>query len=455
MSLRGGSARPDPTSDRHSYQELEQRLAESEARAAFLEDRLEDFAAAAGGWFWETDSDNRFTYISQTMKKIAGIDPEFFYGKRRAEVRAPSSLMPGGWEDHVSKVSQRRPFSDFVFLCEVPDARRWMSTSGNPKYDEAGNFIGYRGSAQDVTSEIVERRNLARLTAALHELDEFFVLWDADDKLVVCNQRYQEINIRIINTTRPGTPFEDHIRAAVEAGMFPQAEGREEEWLKERLNQHRNPGTPVEVLRQNGKWLLLREQRLPDGSTVSTSTDITEQKLLQDSLRKLASYDSLTQVYNRGRFLELAEDELSTHVSQQKPCGLIVFDIDRFKEINDRHGHLLGDEAIVFVIDIAREVLGEDGFIGRIGGEEFAVFLPEGGSRSAELADALRDAVENAVMVRGEIELCFTISLGSVSIRDQRHSLVDAIGAADALLYRAKREGRNRAFHEDLDPFHG
>ncbi|NQV83646.1 MAG: PAS-domain containing protein [Rhodospirillales bacterium] len=142
---------------------------------------------------------------------------------------------------------------------------------------------------KELTDEITERMiaqgSASRLVEAFEGLSEQFVLYDANDRLVTCNKQFRDINSETPDTILPGSTFEDHQRALIDKGQYDGIEGREKEWLKERIRRHRNPSGPFEVFRK-GAWLLVNEQRLPDGSTATVSTDITERKKTEEALRR-------------------------------------------------------------------------------------------------------------------------------------------------------------------------
>ncbi|MFQ5765531.1 MAG: PAS-domain containing protein, partial [Rhodospirillales bacterium] len=141
-----------------------------------------------------------------------------------------------------------------------------------------------RALTEEIAGHKRTEESLLRLAAAVEGLSELFVLYDADDKMVHCNERYREINEAVADATVPGTPFEDHQRALIDKGLFDGIEGREDEWLQERIARHRNPSGPFEVQR-NGRWMLVNEQRLPDGSTATIATDITDRREAEEALR--------------------------------------------------------------------------------------------------------------------------------------------------------------------------
>lgn len=140
-----------------------------------------------------------------------------------------------------------------------------------------------------MSMSIHEHSQLSRATQlaiAIDELSELFVLFDAEDRIVLANKAWRDLNREIIETTEPGVKFEDHLRAALAKGLVAEAVGREEEWLQERLERHRNPRGPFEISRQDGMWLLVHEQRLPNNGTVLILSDITRQKQVEGELRQ-------------------------------------------------------------------------------------------------------------------------------------------------------------------------
>ena len=131
--------------------------------------------------------------------------------------------------------------------------------------------------------EVSETRQ--RLVDAIESISEGFALYDAGDRLVLCNSRYREIMYPgIADVIVPGTPFETIVRGAAERGLVADAKGREEDWTAERLLQHRNPGEPHMQQRADGRWIMISERRITGGGTVAVYSDITELKQREESL---------------------------------------------------------------------------------------------------------------------------------------------------------------------------
>ena len=152
--------------------------------------------------------------------------------------------------------------------------------------ENIGQIMGDVHRHQHHMEELVEARTVeleearSRLTDALESISEGFAFYDAADRLVLCNGRYREIMFSpgTGEFLQAGASFETLIRAAAERGLIPDAEGRIEEWIAERLESHRNPGPPCTQQRANGNWVQISERRTQSGGTVGVYTDITHIK---------------------------------------------------------------------------------------------------------------------------------------------------------------------------------
>ena len=161
--------------------------------------------------------------------------------------------------------------------------------------------------------------------------------------------------------------------------------------------------------------------------------------------RRASLTDSLTGVANRRGFFERGERLLMRARFAREPTAIIIFDLDRFKSINDRYGHHAGDEVLTSFCRLATSHLRPNDLFGRIGGEEFASLLPDTGEDDAIwLAERVRRAFEASSHPIGQREIRSSVSVG-VAISDEEYSDLSALlAAADRALYRAKALGRNR-----------
>ncbi|MEW7848479.1 GGDEF domain-containing protein [Massilia aurea] len=161
-------------------------------------------------------------------------------------------------------------------------------------------------------------------------------------------------------------------------------------------------------------------------------------------MAKLAATDSLTGLYNRHAFLVRADGARVVAQRQRTGLGLLMIDIDHFKQINDRWGHATGDEALVVFARTARGIVRDHETIGRLGGEEFALLLPGADlDEAVQAAERLRLAIREATIVTSGPSYRMTVSIGVV-VLDPHEDLGGAMARADHALYAAKRAGRDR-----------
>ena len=175
------------------------------------------------------------------------------------------------------------------------------------------------------------------------------------------------------------------------------------------------------------------------------SIDNTERRALEDKLQQQATTDGLTGVANRRHFLDLAQTETRRALRHAHPLALALIDIDRFKQINDVHGHAAGDRALLVLVRICRENIREIDVFARFGGDEFVVLLPETGEAEAgDVIERVRLSLAAEPVDLGGHPVAITISAGVAGLAGAEDSLDALLMRADRALYRAKNAGRNR-----------
>src|SRR5690554_5641867 len=205
------------------------------------------------------------------------------------------------------------------------------------------------------------------------------------------------------------------------------------------------------------RWYVMRVTRLENTRRllfVCSHFDITERRHAEEEALHLSRHDSLTGLANRRHFEEVLASEVRRAIRRRMPVSLIAVDVDYFKEFNDWHGHVAGDECLVSVAEILARFARRPGDLAaRLGGDEFAVVLGETDADiTLRFAEGIREAVEGLGMAHGEANAPVTVSIGAATLRSQgRHSERSLFAAADRTLYRAKSAGRNRVEHEQVD----
>ena len=190
-----------------------------------------------------------------------------------------------------------------------------------------------------------------------------------------------------------------------------------------------------------------------DNTVLFFAVDISERKAMENKLHKLATTDGLTGLYNRRHFMELAHREFSRAKRYKVSMSLIMFDVDHFKRINDQYGHEAGDEVLISLAQTGCQALRNFDILGRLGGEEFAVVLPESDEAIARtVAERLCFAIEQQPIATSHGDIRVTVSLGICAFgRSDVHSVDDMLRIADRGLYIAKKNGRNRVEMLDYD----
>ncbi len=172
---------------------------------------------------------------------------------------------------------------------------------------------------------------------------------------------------------------------------------------------------------------------------------------INEELVRQSRTDALTGCANRRRFLEALAEERQRFARYGQPFCLLSMDLDHFKLINDHRGHLAGDQALRHFVAVVQGILRPSDLLGRLGGEEFCVLLPQTEARAAALvAERIRAAVEATPVPTEQGDIPFSISAGVAQWRpDQDQDVQDILSRADERMYAAKKAGRNRVMAED------
>jgi diguanylate cyclase (GGDEF)-like protein/PAS domain S-box-containing protein len=349
----------------------------------------------------------------------------------------------------------------------------WGDLQLSPWFDAKGRCTHWVSILRDITPDMelrdafTEAKQAAvtaqeRLWSAIEALPDAFVMFDADDRLVMCNARYRELYPETAHIIRPGVTFEEVLRAGLARGQYLDAVGREEEWLRDRIERHRNPEGPVEHELPGGRFVRVHEAKMATGEIVGFRVDVTELKRQQRAVERharalavameraevTARTDTLTGLANR-RGLDLHLRALSTRGAGEDtgaaPVAFLHIDLDRFKQINDMLGHAAGDHVLREVAHILRRAVRPGDHVARVGGDEFAIVIEAEDAEAAAWDVAERVIVACREPIWFEGRAChYGASIGIAVAGDgvARSSLMED---ADIALYEAKENGRNRA----------
>lgn len=415
------------------------------------EQRFRDVSAAVGEFIWETDKEGKFQYITEDVNHVLGYTTSEILGS------LPHEFLPEEdkedylvWHEDLHR--RREPFSNIELRNVTKDGRIiWLQLSGVPYFDEEGTFMGFRGAAMNISdrkaTEEAIKASERKIRALAESAYDAIVMVDTNGFVSFWNDAAEQL-FGYQENEALGRKIHDLIavendKTQAEKGMYQFAmtgKGPVIGAIHE-TTARRKDGTMIPVERSISGF------RLGDAwYAVATIRDITERKATEAKLRELATTDSLTGLNNRRRFMELAEREFTRSMRYQRPLALYMLDIDHFKIVNDTHGHDVGDQVLRSLAETAVIALRGADILGRLGGEEFGVLLPETDEQAAiEVAERLRMSIEHtSIPINNGEELKITVSLGVAVLGKNINSIAEMLKRADVALYEAKQSGRNR-----------
>ncbi len=309
------------------------------------------------------------------------------------------------------------------------------------------------------------------LVNAIEAMSDGFVMWDHEDRLVTCNQRFRDIYAVSAPFMIPGTPYDDIVRRAVEAGQYDVPADEREELIAQMIAMHRDGTGSAERQLSDGRWILVRERRTADGGMVGIRADITALKNAQEELaeanaranaaaaearrqnaalieregqiRFLAHHDDLTRLPNRVLFRSRIDAALQAAAERGERLALLYLDLDRFKDVNDTLGHPVGDALLRAAAARLGHSVADDERVARLGGDEFAIISLASEQPDAALALSARIIAELSTpySILGHT-IAASASVG-IAISDGMELDADALlKQADLALYHAKAQGR-------------
>ena len=419
-------------------------------RLADSEQRLADFVSTASDWCWESDAEHRLLPYPKLLDGNAAFQTVATGRKARWELAyAPEDTEAMAL--HRADMEAHRAFRDFTYTVVGEDGSRVsIRTSGKPIFGNDGAFLGYRGTASDITQLRAAKTMLDQRTRALEEAHQL-------GKIGTWSSR--------LSTGRTVWSPELYQLLGFEPGAFePTPESTKPLFLGEDADRFRDvrervirtcktEAADLRMLHADGTArdlaVICKAEVAHDRAIgiIGTVQDVTERKEAERRLEQLAYSDPLTGLANRALFKRRLASLIERCAPEGRSGALLLIDLDRFKEVNDSLGHAAGDELLIRTAAVLRDELGPRAFIARLGGDEFAVLAEEGAMSSAALsalADRLIGRLSGPIdLTEGEAFVGATI--GIARLPEHGATAEAAVRNADLALYTAKEAGRGRA----------
>lgn len=428
--------------DISEQQRLEQALRTSEEK---LNSILDNMKARV----YIKDADYRYTYGNEELCRILKTDRINLIGKDDFEL-FPLETAIGfrATDEDVFKTAQKVARLETSVDPGTREERFYWSVKV-PLMDAEGKVHSLLGISSDVTDEKrleqALRRNERKLTTILDNIKAHVYIKDI-------NYVYTYVNADMCSYL--GMSPEDVI-GKTDAEVFGVKAAKRFHMSDQQVFDYKENCTSIEKskhfnTRETCYFLSVKVPLVNDlgnpYALLGISTDVSEQKRLEKELREMASTDVLTGVNNRRYFLEIFERELMRAQRYRHDLSLIMLDVDHFKSINDEYGHAVGDDALKAMTRICQETMRTTDFLGRLGGEEFAIILPETDNNGAwQIAQRIRQNTEDFVLNISDREtINMTASFGVTAMQMNDESAEEMLKRADVALYEAKAKGRNR-----------
>ena len=411
------------------------------------------FMQATMGNVYEWNIDKHEIHISENLSYLIGHNHQWVSPRVMRKLIHPDHLLL----HHKSTLTHFKGGTKQVkveFQLRDRDGNyRWVEENGIGLRDNIGKVVLYVATIRDISDHRASEEQMlesnARLLAITKNASSPITLKDIQGHYIMVNDVFcknQNINEAKVIGKTPYDIFSADVAEMITAQDFNIIQSGQAMQFEITLNGadgqlHTFISERFPVFSANGQLTGVGE----------INTDITQRKKLDAALRAseykmrlLASTDSLTGAKNRRSFFILGNQELARSKRYKRSLSILMMDIDHFKSVNDDNGHAAGNAVLKNMVSVCHEELREQDILGRLGGEEFGILLPEIKIDAAyTIAERLRKRLMELETRTKNMTISFTVSIGVMQCKSKTLTLEDALIQADQALYKAKQEGRN------------
>jgi diguanylate cyclase (GGDEF)-like protein/PAS domain S-box-containing protein len=415
-------------------------LRESEERHRLLADNASDV-------IWTMDLNGRNTYISPSVERMRGYTMAEAMQQTLHEALTPASaqIAQAGLDRALQAIEAKKRIPDFRAELEQPCKQGgtvWTEVSFSGIENDAGEFVSFLG----VTRDISERKRAEfdlQISAIAFESQDSMIVIDSNKVILRVNAAFTQITgyeaqeaigktPRILRSDR----HDENFYASIWETVAQTGAWHGEIWHK-RKNGHVYP-EQVTLTSVKGSGAQVTHY-------VGVMRDITERKQLEEEVKQLAFFDTLTQLPNRRLFSDRLSQSLTRSKREHRSLALMFIDLDKFKPINDTYGHETGDWVLQTVARCIESCLRASDTAARVGGDEFLVLLPDlqTSADALAVAEKIRMALDQPFVTPGGITLQASASIGIAIFPDHAQTEQDLMRLGDRAMYEAKNAGGN------------
>jgi diguanylate cyclase (GGDEF)-like protein len=395
------------------------------------------------------DGDKRLIMCNNRYAEMYGLRPEQARPgvtlQSILEARMASGMSPKGTLQYVTtRMKQVDNGTCFSSENELTDGR---VVAVNHQATAYGGWVAIHNDItayKNIERALVEstealKQSNARFAAALQNMSQGLCMFDAQQRILVANERYRQIYNLSEDLVKPGTTLAQIIEYRTANGNYSGPDPTEYIAV-----QFRN-STDIEKL-GNGRVVMILRHAMADGCWLTTHEDITERWRTETRVAYLAHHDALTSLANRPSLVEKIEDACSRYRWRGEEFNVLMVDLDRFKQVNDTFGHPAGDELLKQVAERLKGSLRGGDVLARLGGDEFAIIQFD----DSKLTDAAEALAAKIIALIAEpfaidgIDVGIGASVGIALAPEHGTHADDLLKKADLALYHAKFSGRNR-----------
>lgn len=421
-------------------QEARDALRISEERHRLLADNASDV-------IWTMDLAGRFTYVSPSVERLRGYSVAEVMQQTLDQALTPESaqIAQTALEHTIHAIKKKQPVADFRAELEQPCKQGgtiWTEVTVTPIQNSHGEFVNLLGVTRDISERKQAEVDL-RIAATAFESEDGMIVTDANTVILRVNRAFTRITgypaeeaigktPRILRSDR----HDDGFFAAMWETIQYSGSWHGEIWNRRKAGDVYPAQLTISAVKESSGEIT---------HYVATMHDITKRKQLEDEVQQLAFYDPLTRLPNRRLFQDRLSQALTWAKRSQTRMALLFIDLDKFKPINDQHGHEIGDWVLQVVARRIENCIRASDTAARIGGDEFLVLLPglQHNEDSLVVAEKIRTALDQPIITPDQLSLHATSSIGIAIYPDHADTEQDLLRFGDRAMYQVKNAGGN------------